>query len=178
MKFSTIVVYSLALTLFVSGCFQGNGKHEYITIGALLPLTGTDSDEGVRALNGIQIAKQEINEKGGIFGKRLDIIVLNYKSDEIYALHQYNILKEKGVAAIIGSGNPNVTEVLVKSSETDGIPIFLPSIINSLSEDQNGKLTDFEKSYFSNFSQIPLSNSASAYNCVFTLLEAISILEK
>jgi len=171
MKFSTIVVYSLALTLLVSGCFQGNGKHEYITIGALLPLTGPDSEEGIRALNGIQLAKQEINNKGGISGKKLDIIVLNDKSNHDYALHQYDILKEKGITALIGSSNSSVTNVLVTAAAADGIPIISPSAENLQKYIKDEKITDFEKLYYNVFSQMPLPGSAAAYTCVFFLLE-------
>jgi len=178
MKFSTILVYTLLLTLLVFGCFPNKDKPEYITIGAILPLTGADSDEGVRALNGLQIAKQEINEKGGILGKKLDIIVLNDRGDKEYVLQQYSVLKEKGVAAIISSGNPDIAMILAKVSAADDIPIFSPSAVNPLTEGQNGELADFEKSYFGNFSQIPLSDSAAAYRCVYTIAETIRNAEK
>ena len=100
---------------------------EFITIGALLPLTGTDSDEGLRALNGLMLAKEEINESGGVLGMMLDIIVLNDKGDEEYIIQQYDLLKEKDVAAIIGSCYSNATAALAKAAERDGIPVISPS---------------------------------------------------
>jgi branched-chain amino acid transport system substrate-binding protein len=121
----------LALVMVaVNGCTPETKRQEYITIGALLPLTGEDSDEGLRALNGLQLAKEEINENGGILGKKLDIIVLNDMGDEEYIVQQYNALKEKGVTAVIGSSYSGVTLALAKASEKDGLPVISPTASN------------------------------------------------
>ena len=120
------IVSLLLIAAVMQGC-TNTKQEEYITIGALLPLTGEDSDEGLRALNGLQVAKDEINESGGILGKKLDVIVLNDRGDEGYIVQQYNALKEKGVAAIIGSSYSGVTTALAKAAEKDGIPIISPT---------------------------------------------------
>ncbi|MDR1811865.1 MAG: ABC transporter substrate-binding protein [Candidatus Fibromonas sp.] len=114
----------------MSGCTKKAEQQEYITIGALLPLTGQDSDEGLRALNGLQLAKEEINKSGGVLGKKLDIIVLNDKGDEKYVVQQYNALKERGVVAIIGSSYSGVTMALAQAAEKDGMPIISPTASN------------------------------------------------
>jgi branched-chain amino acid transport system substrate-binding protein len=114
----------------VNNCSSKSQQQEYITIGALLPLTGESSDEGLRALNGLQLAKEEINENGGIGGKRLDVIVLNDKGDEEYIVQQYNVLKKRGVVAIIGSSYSGATLALAKAAEKDGIPVISPTASN------------------------------------------------
>jgi len=121
--------FILITALFINSC-SAKPEQEYITIGALLPLTGDSSDEGIRTLNGMQLAKQKINESGGILGKKLDIIVLNDRGDEEYIVKQYNVLKERGVAAIIGSSYSYVTIALAKISEKDGIPVISPTASN------------------------------------------------
>lgn len=123
-------IINKAILLFLSAlillsCSKDNQK--YITIGALLPLTGNDSDDGIRALNGLQLAKEEINNNGGILGKKLDIIVLNDRGDESYILQQYNTLKSYDVAAIIGSSYSPVTMALADAAEIDGIPVISPT---------------------------------------------------
>jgi len=120
----------LFLAVLMSGCTQKAEKRGYITIGALLPLTGESSDEGLRALNGLQLAKEEINKSGGILGKMLDVIVLNDRGDEEYVVQQYNALKARGVAAIIGSSYSNVTMALAQATEKDGIPVISPTATN------------------------------------------------
>jgi len=118
------------LFVFISGCTKKAEQQEYITIGALLPLTGEGSDEGLRALNGLQLAKEEINKSGGVLGKILDIIVLNDRGDEEYIVQQYNALKERGVVAIIGSSYSSVTMALARAAEKDGMPIISPTASN------------------------------------------------
>ena len=120
----------ILMAVLMSGCTPKTQRREYITIGALLPLTGESSDEGLRALNGLQLAKEEINKSGGVLGKRLDFIVLNDRGDEQYIVQQYNALKERGVAAIIGSSYSNVTMALARAAEKDGIPIISPTATN------------------------------------------------
>ena len=118
------------LAVLMSGCGPKTQQQGYITIGALLPLTGESSDEGLRALNGLQLARKEINKSGGVLGKKLDIIVLNDRGDEEYIVRQYNALKERGVAAIIGSSYSNVTLALARAAEKDGMPVISPTATN------------------------------------------------
>ena len=120
----------ILIVLVAAGCSPKHEQEEYITIGALLPLTGEFSDEGLRALGGIQLAKQEINENGGVLGKKLDIIVLNDKGDEEYIVQQYHALKQRGVVAVIGSSYSNVTKALAKAAEGNGMPIISPTATN------------------------------------------------
>jgi branched-chain amino acid transport system substrate-binding protein len=124
------VLFLTVIIVATAGCTAKPAQQEYITIGALLPLTGEDSDEGFRALNGLYLAKKEINENGGIMGKKLDVIILNDRGDEEYITQQYNKLKEKGVSAIIGSSYSGVTIALAKAAEKDGIPIISPTASN------------------------------------------------
>jgi len=127
----TCLLFLAVIIIAANGCTPPQTeKQEFITIGALLPLTGADSDEGFRALNGLYLAKKEINENGGILGKKLDVIILNDRGDEEYVVQQYNTLKEKNVAAIIGSSYSGVTLALAKAAEKDGIPVISPTASN------------------------------------------------
>jgi branched-chain amino acid transport system substrate-binding protein len=123
-------LFLAVIIITVNDCVPKSAQQGYITIGALLPLTGEDSDEGFRALNGLYLAKKEINDNGGILGKKLDVIILNDRGDEEYIVQQYNKLKEKGVAAIVGSSYSGVTIALAKAAEKDGIPVISPTASN------------------------------------------------
>jgi len=131
-KFGRIACFLFFTIILIAsnGCAPKTENHEYFTIGALLPLTGGDSDEGFRALNGLYLAKKEINENGGILGKKLDVIILNDRGDEEYIIRQYNALKERGAIAIIGSSYSRVTIALAKEAEKDGMPIISPTASN------------------------------------------------
>ena len=53
-KYHPAKIFCFLLLVVVAGCSPKAERQEYITIGVLLPLTGEDSDEGLRALNGLQ----------------------------------------------------------------------------------------------------------------------------
>lgn len=53
---------------------------ETIKIGAVLGLTGDAAEWGEQALNGAKLAVAEINEKGGVEGKKLELVVEDSKS--------------------------------------------------------------------------------------------------
>jgi branched-chain amino acid transport system substrate-binding protein len=117
------------LVLFVScgSSSQANRQDRFVTIGALFPLTGEHSDEGIRSLNGLQQARAEINAAGGVLGKMLDIIVLDDKSCEEHVVRQYRVLMERGVVAIVGSNSSKVTSALAKAAASDGTPVISPT---------------------------------------------------
>ena len=129
MKFFSIArnILFLLTAVLVFGCSPKVEHQKYITLGALLPLTGKDADEGLRAYNGLLLAREEINKNGGILGKKLDIIVLDDRGDTEFVVQQYKNLKEQNVAAIIGSSYSDVTMALAKAAEKDGIPIISPT---------------------------------------------------
>jgi len=125
-----LLVFTIAFVSIMNSCSQKPQEQDYITIGALLPLTGESSDEGLRALNGLQLAKEEVNANGGVLGKKLDIIVLNDRGDEEYIVQQYHKLKERGVVAIVGSSYSRATLALAIEAEKDGIPVISPTASN------------------------------------------------
>ncbi|MEM0454427.1 MAG: ABC transporter substrate-binding protein, partial [Nitrososphaerota archaeon] len=52
-----------------------------IKIGALEPLTGPFATWGKKHLAGAQLAVKEINERGGILGAKLELVVYDDKND-------------------------------------------------------------------------------------------------
>lgn len=77
-----LVALGLVFALLASGCVQQQEiqqKEETIKIGAVLPLTGIASVHGQNERQGIELAVKEINNGGGINGKKLQVI---YEDDE------------------------------------------------------------------------------------------------
>ena len=53
---------------------SNNSGSETIKIGYFGPLTGGTAQAGQAALNGVQIAVNELNEAGGVLGKQLEVV--------------------------------------------------------------------------------------------------------
>lgn len=64
------VLFILAITL----TFHCAKEQKEIKIGAILPMTGPSALLGELARNGLSLAEEEINDKGGINGSRLRIV--------------------------------------------------------------------------------------------------------
>jgi branched-chain amino acid transport system substrate-binding protein len=77
------------------GTGTGGAGGEPITIGASLPLTGDFSEPGVAAQQGYQIWQQIVNEKGGLLGRPVKIIVKDDQSDQNLVVSDYNALIAK-----------------------------------------------------------------------------------
>ncbi|MFH1371607.1 MAG: ABC transporter substrate-binding protein [Planctomycetota bacterium] len=65
---------ALAIIFFLPACSKKDPKSEVIKIGAILPLTGESAFWGENIKNGIELAVDEINQKGGILGKKVAIL--------------------------------------------------------------------------------------------------------
>ena len=62
---------NVAVILLIAGC-QRAGKSS-VEIGAILPLTGDAAIYGQELKNGIELAREEINNSGGIKGKKIEV---------------------------------------------------------------------------------------------------------
>jgi branched-chain amino acid transport system substrate-binding protein len=61
-----------------------------IKIGAILPLTGYSASNGKNINDGLQLAVDEINKRGGVNGSRIELIVEDGKSDPRAAVGGFN----------------------------------------------------------------------------------------
>ena len=77
-----IIIIGLVVSLGMLGCAKQEKEEEgVIKIGAILPLTGEAAKYGLNTKNGIEIALEEINRKGGIKGKKVSIIYEDSQAD-------------------------------------------------------------------------------------------------
>ena len=67
-----VLTISLIFLLTLAGC--GEQKPESVTIGAVLPLTGSGAIWGQNAKKGIDLALDEINSAGGVKGTKIEVV--------------------------------------------------------------------------------------------------------
>ncbi len=95
-----MVVVSLILAFGNFGYAAG-----VIKIGALYNLTGEMSSIDAPALNGVKLAAKEVNEKGGVLGKKIKIIAIDTKTNQKECATAARQLLSEGVVAGIGYGD-------------------------------------------------------------------------
>lgn len=92
-----IIIAAVLLTINPTGNFI---REEVIKIGALLPLTGNAAIYGESMRQGVDLAVEEINEAGGMYGKRVEILWEDSKGDSKEAVSAFMKFKNNTPAVI------------------------------------------------------------------------------
>jgi branched-chain amino acid transport system substrate-binding protein len=128
-----ILLVVLSLTGLV-GCKSGSDSSGNIHIGMLAPLTGTGASFGASQRDGVQLAIDEINAKGGINGSKIDLIIEDTKTEPPVAVTAANkLIYQNKVPVIIGSAAsldvPAYMDILEKAQIPEIVPVaVLPKI--------------------------------------------------
>lgn len=113
-----------------------NSDSETIKIGAIISKTGKSDIYGDAVDKGIKLAIDEINENGGIDGKKIEYILEDDKSDPVEAVKAYDKLIEKNANAIIGPISSENTKAVANKSSQKNIAIISPTVgSESITED-------------------------------------------
>jgi ABC-type branched-subunit amino acid transport system substrate-binding protein len=76
---------------------------EPIKVGALLSLTGGGSVSGTSAIVGLQMRVKEINDAGGLLGRRIDVIQADDRSDPTAAVGEaLRLVRQEKITFMIG----------------------------------------------------------------------------
>ncbi len=104
--FFALLVMSLVTTL--AGCAP-TAQSNTIKIGLQAPLTGSFAAEGQWAQQSVGIAAQLINDKGGVLGKKVEIVVVDDASNPKDSALAAQKLISQGLKEVIGSYGSSVT---------------------------------------------------------------------
>ncbi|MDP6947188.1 MAG: ABC transporter substrate-binding protein, partial [Myxococcota bacterium] len=80
-----------------------------LLLGAILPLSGELESYGPGMRDGVELAVQEINQSGGIFGLEVAILSCDSATSSDTAIEAAHHLAALGVPAIIGPGGSTIT---------------------------------------------------------------------
>lgn len=123
---------ALGLTLAMSiGIFSGCGaagsggsSSGEIKIGVVTPLTGSISAYGKSARNGLDLLQSEVNDKGGINGKKIKFV---YGDDENKPASAVNVaqklINEDKVVAIVGPLTSTCANAVAPIAQQNKIPM-------------------------------------------------------
>jgi branched-chain amino acid transport system substrate-binding protein len=115
-----------------------SGAAEPIIIGQLTALSGAGASQGIQAAEGVKIAIEELNAKGGVLGRKFQHIVLDDKANAEHTSRQIKtLILDKKVNFIVGLGGntaaANVGSDYIKSAKVMGI-IFNPCTPSTIQE--------------------------------------------
>jgi branched-chain amino acid transport system substrate-binding protein len=131
---------AVAVTLLLSAPAWGA---ETIKVGGLWDLTGVTADVGKPFAEGVQDAIAMINEKGGINGKKIELINVDYAYKIPQANATYKKFVDQDKVIMINGWGTGDTEALKDTVSKDKIPYFSASF--------SGHLTDPAKTPYNFF---------------------------
>lgn len=116
-KLASVLAAGALIAGVVAGCGGGGEKKAEapatIKIGGLLEMTGGSASYGISAKRAIDIAISEINAKGGVTGKKLELVVADNKSEAAEAANgMQKLVSQDKVVAVIG---PNLSSLAISS---------------------------------------------------------------
>lgn len=139
MKFGRIMAAVATVIAFASTAIAA----ETVKVGGLWDLTGVTADVGKPFAEGVQDAIAYINEKGGIGGKKIELINVDYAYKIPQANATYKKFVEQDKVVMINGWGTGDTEALKDIISKDKIPYFSASY--------SGHLTDPAKTPYNFF---------------------------
>lgn len=97
-----------------------------IKVGVLSDLSGPTSDVGRPYAEGVKAAAAWLNSQGGVAGRQLELLQVDYAYNVQQALAAYKNFVSRGIVALQGWGTGD-TEALVQFVAKDRIPTFSAS---------------------------------------------------
>ena len=122
----------------------GSANADEIVVGSNFELTGNHAQYGSNAAKGFKLAVQEVNDKGGVNGKKIKIVDADSKSDTAESVNAATkLISDNKVAAMVG---PAVTASVIAESQvaTDSkVPVIAPAATNPDVTVENGAVKPY-----------------------------------
>ena len=93
-----------------------------IVIALISNTTGDYAQYGQPVRDGAMLYINQLNAKGGINGKQVKVLEYDDKGDGVEAVNAYNLAKENGITAVIGSVLTGATIGLADATYEDNMP--------------------------------------------------------
>jgi branched-chain amino acid transport system substrate-binding protein len=100
--FKLLLITALVFGAFLSSAHLAVQAQDTIKVGGGFALTGDESALDLPAANGAKLAVKEINDKGGVLGKKIDLVVRDskYQMDTTAQIAKQFVEEDKVVAVV------------------------------------------------------------------------------
>lgn len=125
-----------------SGGSTGGSDGDTIKIGYISDLTGSTSLWGQAGLDGAEMAVKDVNEAGGVLGRKIEVVGMDGKgepADSVSALRK--LIEDNGIVASIGTNFSSCNIPMASVADEMKVPILGTATSNELvTIDESGKL--------------------------------------
>ncbi len=128
-RFTIMALAALLPALLAAACAKPDGgaaSTAPIKIGVYGPLTGGSSPMGLSMRDGVRLAADEINSRGGVLGRRIDLVERDDQAtNERGAQVMQDLISNQGVVAVLGPINTGVALASYKYPMAARIPLLI-----------------------------------------------------
>ncbi|MBV9671186.1 MAG: ABC transporter substrate-binding protein [Acidobacteriales bacterium] len=130
--YNSMMVQTAAIAVFALSLITEAPAQSTIQIGLVQPLTGAFAAAGTDVVNGAKIAADEINAKGGVLGKKLELITEDTKSNptEAAAVAEKLIVRDK-VPVLMGASASTATLAVMPKLMEYKVPMLVETSSSS-----------------------------------------------
>lgn len=118
---------------------------ETLKVGVQAPITGSYANEGQGIENSVRLLAEQINAKGGVMGRQIEVIACDDQGTAMAAAICAKDLVNKGVSMVIGSYTSTCAEAAQKTYFNAGVLQTSDGTADSLTE--HGYWTFFRNSF-------------------------------
>ena len=133
----------LSMSMLMTGCGGGAKKDagNTIKIGVVSELTGPNASYGTSVVKGMKLAVKEINEKGGVDGKKIELAVADDKSEPAEAANAMSkVLNQDKAKLTMGIFTSSNAIAACNVSESAKVPFLAIGATNpKVTLDKDGK---------------------------------------
>ncbi|MDD7793036.1 ABC transporter substrate-binding protein [Clostridium sp. 'White wine YQ'] len=128
-KILATVMATLVVAAAFTGCSSKKSEGgDTIKIGGIGPLTGKASTYGQSVKEGAELYQDEINNAGGINGKKVQFVFEDDEADPNKAIQAFNkLVDDEGVTAILGAVTSGASKAVGPLATSKSIPMITPS---------------------------------------------------
>lgn len=122
-------IIAVTLAFFVAGCGGQTGtpekEAEPYKIGAVIDVSGPAASLGVPQKNTLEMLAADLNAKGGINGRPVELIILDNKTNETEAvLAAKRLIDQDKVLVILGCSTSGTSLAMIDTVQRSGVPMI------------------------------------------------------
>lgn len=139
--------YSMLLMVFVLAVFtaacgmvgedtgsknsEKGTSSDTIKIGLVLAGTGPSSTLGKAQVNTAKMIQEQLDAGGSVNGKKIELVVQDYETDDTKAVIAMDRLIEQGVVGIVGATQSSTSMAIIPKAVAAGLPVMATAPINT-----------------------------------------------
>lgn len=109
-----------------------------LTLGMVVGTTGAFAGGEAPLLNGVKLAVEELNAKGGIGGKRVNLVVEDTGSEQTGAINAFNRMLSRDPVAIMNTTLSGFVLSMMGTIKDEGLPVFTGAATTQLHPTRRG----------------------------------------